>query len=136
MSEVKTHKIVATAVGRRKLAIASVRLLSGAGEITVNGKPVAQYFPGIVSASKYLAPFKIAGVEGKYSASVKIVGGGPHGQLEAMVLGISRCLVAHKPTLKPSLRAAKLMTRDPRVRQRRMVGMGGKSRRRKQSPKR
>lgn len=129
-------KIIASAIGRRKEAIASVRLMAGSGEITVNGKPISQYFHGLVAASRYLAPFKVAGVEGKYTASVKVHGGGPNGQLDALVLGLSRCLVSHKAAHKSALRAASLMTRDPRARQRRMVGMGGKSRRKKQSPKR
>lgn len=123
-------------VGRRKNAIASVRLQSGNGKIVVNDRPVEEYFPGPVARVKYESPFKLTGVSAKYDASVKVVGGGATGQLEALVLGLSRALVVAKAEHKSILRSAGLLTRDPRQRQRRMIGTGGKARRRKQSPKR
>jgi small subunit ribosomal protein S9 len=135
MADTSKPKIYSTAIGRRKSAIASVRLTAGAGEITVNGKPASQYFPGELSKQRYTRPFVITSVD-KYGASVKVRGGGIFGQLDATVLGIARALVAHKETFKSALRDAGLMTRDPRERQRRMVGTGGKARRHKQSPKR
>jgi len=128
-------KIHATAVGRRKTSSALVRIVSGDGSITVNDVPADKYFPGLTAKSRYQAPFKTIGVE-KYSAVVRVVGGGPTGQLDATVLGISRALVEIKDTFKPQLRLAGLVTRDPRQRQRRMIGTGGKARRQKQSPKR
>lgn len=128
-------KIVASAIGRRKRAVASVRLISGKGEITVNGQPVSKYFPGLVSQAHYQKPFTVLSLS-KYSATVKVAGGGPAGQLEAFVLALSKCLAVLKPEYKTSLRGADLLTRDSRKRQRRMVGMGGKSRRKRQSPKR
>jgi small subunit ribosomal protein S9 len=128
-------KIIAQAVGRRKRAVASVRLISGKSEITVNGQPVAKYFPGLISQFQYQRPFTTLSLT-KYSASVKVAGGGPASQLEATVLALSKCLASLKPEYKTSLRGADLLTRDSRKRQRRMVGMGGKSRRKRQSPKR
>ncbi len=135
MSESKP-KILASAIGRRREAIASVRLNPGTAEATVNGKPVSVYFPGLQAKIRYEFPFKVLNLEHKYSFSVKVHGGGQMGQLEAVVLGLSRSLADLKSDYKSPLRQAGLLTRDPRTRQRRMVGMGGKSRRRKQSPKR
>lgn len=130
-----SSKVLAAAVGRRKSASASVRLVGGKGLITVNGLPADKYFPGAVAKMRFEQPFRVLEVS-KYSAQIKVSGGGPTGQLDAVVLGIARALVRVKDTFKPTLRKAGLLTRDPRVRQRRMVGMGGKSRRKKQSPKR
>ncbi len=128
-------KIISNGVGRRKEAIASVRLISGNGEVTVNGKNALDYFPGEIAKRRLNEPFTSLAVS-KYSAIAKAHGGGKFGQLDAVVLAISRALVAHKSDYKPALRKAGLMTRDARVRQRRQVGTGGKARRRKQSPKR
>lgn len=122
-------------VGRRKSAIASVWLTPGKGDITVNGLPVEKYFPKPTDKLRYEQPFK-AVENSKFSATVKVSGGGLTGQLDAMVLGISRALVEAKDDHKPSLRKEGLLTRDSRTRQRRMVGTGGKARRQKQSPKR
>lgn len=128
-------KIVSHGVGRRKEATASVRLIAGSGQIIVNGQSVQDYFPGPVAKIRYEQPFTVTGVQ-KYDATAVIKGGGTTGQLDALVLGISRALVALKAEYRPLLRQAGLLTRDSRTRQRRMVGMGGKARRRKQSPKR
>ncbi len=134
-TQVKSPKILSQAVGRRKAAVASVRLTSGTGEIIVNGKPVAEYFPGATFKSKYTQPFIVTSTV-KYSTSAKVSGGGISSQVDALVLGISRALIKIKSDHKLALRASGLLTRDPRERQRRMVGTGGKSRRKKQSPKR
>jgi len=128
-------KITSKAIGRRKEATASVRLLPGDGTMIVNGKPVDVYFPGEMAKMKYTKPFEVLSLT-KYSISAKVKGGGQTGQLEAMVLGIARSLAELKAEYKQALRTAGLVTRDPRERQRRQVGTGGKSRRQKQSPKR
>lgn len=128
-------KTVASAIGRRKSAVASVRLISGKGDIRVNEKPAATYFPGLQAQSKYEAPFKLLSLS-KYSASVKVHGGGNAAQLEAAVLGLARALSSLKPDWQVIMHQAGLLSRDSRERQRRHVGMGGKSRRKKQSPKR
>jgi len=128
-------KIISTGIGRRKSAIASVRLISGNGEISVNDKPASDYFPGEHAKIRYTSPFTATSLS-KYSVTAKVHGGGINGQLDALVLGISRALSLLKTENKHQLRSAGLLTRDARERQRRMVGMGGKSRRRKQSPKR
>ena len=130
-----SSKILASALGRRRTSAASVRLLSGNSEMTVNDKPISQYFPGVVAKARYSQPFTAAGVT-KYTASIRVSGGGSSGQLDAAVLGLSRALVLVSEKLKSPLRTAGLLTRDPRKRQRRMIGMGGKARRKRQSPKR
>jgi small subunit ribosomal protein S9 len=125
------------AVGRRKSASARVRLFRGKGENTVNSKLIAEYFPGSVSHDIWSRPFKVIEASSKYYVSVKVVGGGKGGQLDAVVHGIARALakVDEKNNRKP-LKKAGLLTRDARVRERRKVGTGGKARRKKQSPKR
>ncbi len=132
----KSQKYTA-AIGRRRSAIANVKIFSGKGDSLVNTKTVDRYFPGIVSQITYQKPFKITDTEGKYYFMAKIVGGGIKSQAQALSLAISRSLVKVNPeTYKPLLRTAGLLTVDSRVRQRRHVGTGGKSRRQKQSPKR
>jgi len=129
-------KIYSTAVGRRKTSAASVRIIAGKGEITVNNKPAGDYFPGETAKLRYNSPFVVTDTAGKYGATIRTSGGGTFGQLDSATLGIARALVEINEKFREPLRAANLLTRDPRKRQRRMVGMGGKSRRRKQSPKR
>ncbi len=134
----RTKKINYTyAVGRRRSAVARVRLFRGKGENTVNGKPMSQYFPGIINKDKWSKPFKVTETTGKYYVSVKVVGGGKNGQLEAVVHGISRTLAKVKEDMyRKPLKKEGLLTRDARVRERRKVGTGGRARRKKQSPKR
>lgn len=134
MAESKTKNLTKT-IGRRKRAIASVHMTTGSGNITVNKKPIADYFPGLWAKLRYEQPFKVTGLS-KYDASIKVHGGGSAGQLDAATLGLARALAEIKADLRPILRQANLLTRDPRKRQRRMVGTGGKARRAKQSPKR
>lgn len=136
------------AVGRRKAAVARVRLYTSRevvwgelvakkGDILVNGKHITEYFPGDVAKSIYSQPFALTGGLDKFIATVNIVGGGPSGQIDALVHGLSRALSLHDTEkFRPVLKKKGLLTRDARIRQRRKVGMGGKSRRKKQSPKR
>lgn len=125
------------AIGRRKQAVARIRLFKTSGETLVNDQPIEKYFPGAVFKSIYLEPFITAGVEGKYHATIKVLGSGKNGQLGAVVLGLARALVKlNTEKFRVVLKKKGLLTRDPRKRQRRMIGMGGKSRRKKQSPKR
>lgn len=133
----KSKQTFIFAVGRRRSAIARVRLYSGRGESMVNQKPMGEYFPGSVAAQFLKNPFAVTKTEGKYWVSVKVRGGGKEGQLDAVVHGISRALATIDPeTFRPLLKKYSLLTRDPRIRERRKVGMGGKARRKKQSPKR
>lgn len=125
------------AVGRRRSAVARVRLFKGKGENVVNGIPIEKYFSGPVKRKAWSLPFELADVTDKYYVTVKVTGGGKNGQLGAVVHGIARVLdKANRDKFRPPLKRAGLLTRDPRVRERRKVGTGGKARRKKQSPKR
>lgn len=134
-SKPATGKTIAVAVGRRRRSVATVKLYSGNGEITVNNQMSSEYFPGIFAQTKLEQPLAICQTK-KYSVVAKVGGGGKLGQLDATILGLSRCLSKVKSEYKALLREAGLLTRDSRQRQRRMVGMGGKARRKRQSPKR
>ena len=125
------------AVGRRRSASARVRLHKGKGQHIVNETPIGQYFPGEINEVKWQKPFVLTETEGKYFITVKVIGGGWNGQLDAVVHGASRALAkANVEKFRPPLKRAGLLTRDSRVRERRKVGTGGKARRKKQSPKR
>jgi small subunit ribosomal protein S9 len=131
-----SKKTIAT-VGRRKSAIARVRLVRGHEEIVVNGKPASVYFPGDVWQKLLKNPLKLTDLIDKYTATVKVVGSGKYSQLLAVIHGLARALVELDAVkYKPLMRSAGLLTRDSRTRQRRNVGTGGKARRKKQSPKR
>ena len=134
----RTKKIDYTyGVGRRKESSARVRLYRGKGENMVNGMPEGKYFPGEIAKKALAKPFGATESSEKYYYSGRVLGGGKEGQLSAVVLAISRTLVKGAPDKnRETLRKLNLLTRDSRIRQRRMVGMGGKSRRKKQSPKR
>ncbi len=135
------------ATGRRKSSTAQVRLYKKdatvfggievkKGEFVVNNKPALAYF-GKGFEKVYSQPLQVTGMQGKLAVSVKVNGGGKMGQLEASVLAIARALdKVDREKFHTILKKRGLLTRDPRVRERRKVGMGGKSRRRKQSPKR
>lgn len=125
------------AIGKRKSASARVRLFHGKGENLVNEMPIEKYFPGEINKTFWSKPFGLTETTGKYYVTVRVFGGGMHAQLEAVVQGISKAFSsAKKEEFRPILKKAGLLARNSRVRQRRMVGMGGKSRRMKQSPKR
>lgn len=124
------------AIGRRKAAIATVKLFSGKGESVVNKIAAEKYFPGKTAQIAYDRPFTTTETLGKYHFHAKLTGGGKGGQVEALGLALSRALVKISEAFKPILKPTGLLTVDSRVKERRMVGTGGKSRRQKQSPKR
>ena len=133
----KTTKKFIYALGRRKKAIARVRLFKGKGKTIVNEKPISDYFPTKQEEFFYLMPFRVTDTEGKYYVTVKVIGSGKRAQLGAVVHGIARALdKENQEKFHSLLKKHKLLTRDPRARERRKVGQGGKARRKKQSPKR
>ncbi len=144
MSDNKNYKF---SVGKRKEAVARLRLyLSGLpevagqkvkkGDMFVNDKKIETYFTGVVAQTTYEEPFRITNTLGKYTLTVKVEGGGPKGQMEAFIHAVARCLSGLDEKNKSILKKKGFLTRDARVRERRKVGMGGKARRVKQSPKR
>ena len=125
------------AVGRRREAVARVRLVKGQGQLTVNGKPIAEYFTGLVAQKQYQKPFELTQTVGELSGSVKVLGGGFSSQLDATIHGIARALnILDKDKHRGILKSNGLLTRDPRSRERRKMGQGGRARAKKQSPKR
>lgn len=124
-------------VGRRKTASSRVRLFRGKGESSVNGKPRSVYFPGQILEDLFMKPFRVLDVSDKFYVTVKVVGGGLKAQAEATGNAIAKTLAKLNPDeYRIPLKKAGLLTRDPRVRERRKVNTGGKARRKKQSPKR
>lgn len=124
------------AIGRRKQAVARVRLVKAKEPILINNLPQDKYFPGEVYQKMLEGPLKLTDLLGKYTATVRVVGSGRASQILAVIHGLSRAIVKLDEKLKPALKSAGYLRRDPRKRQRRMIGTGGKARRRKQSPKR
>ena len=133
----KQKKDFIYAVGRRKTANARVRLSLKQGPILVNQIPIEKYFPLEIYKQKYLKPFQLTNTLQKFSATVKVQGSGKTGQLEAVTHGISRALsMADPKAYRSILKKYGLLTRDPRMRERRKAGYAHSARAKKQSPKR
>lgn len=113
---------VVNTIGRRKTAVARVYLSKGKGEITVNNKEAKEVFPIDVLQSKLVQPFVLTDTVGKYNVSVNVSGGGINGQVEAIRLGISRALVEVSAENRAALKVDGLMTRDPRMVERKKPG--------------
>ena len=110
------------ALGRRKTAVARVYLTKGKGKVSVNKKDVNEAFPIDVLQAKIKKPFELTDTVGQYDVKVNVSGGGINGQAEAIRLGISRALVEISADYKPLLKAEGLMTRDPRMVERKKPG--------------
>ena len=125
------------AVGKRKTASVRIRLFKGKGESLVNDLPANKYFPGAINKIILDRPFNLTDTLGKYYFTARVIGSGKEGQLDAVIQGVSKALaLADREKFRSPLKRAGLLTRDARIRERRMVGTGGKARRAKQSPKR
>jgi small subunit ribosomal protein S9 len=109
--------------GRRKTAVARVRLLPGDGAILVNGKDVVDYFGRTGAVAQLRQPFRVTETEGRYSASILVAGGGFTGQAGAIRHGIARALLRAHPDARHALREAGLLTRDPRAKERKKYGL-------------
>jgi small subunit ribosomal protein S9 len=109
--------------GRRKTSVARVRLLPGEGAVIINGKPLEELFPHPDQRRTILQPLLVTDNLGKYSAMIKVAGGGISGQTGAISHGIARALVAANEGFKTSLRQYGLLTRDPRVKERMKPGL-------------
>ena len=109
--------------GRRKTAVARVRISTGEGEIVVNGGSLEDYFGNAVDLTDILMPFRVTGTEGRFNASVKVHGGGHHGQAGAIRHGIARAILASDPDARVQLRQAGLLSRDPRMKERKKYGL-------------
>ena len=126
---------IAAGTGRRKRSIARVRLLNGDGTITVNDRPLEQHITSLVQRVRIVDPLRVAGVQSTYNVVAKVKGGGPSGQAGALRLGIARALLQIDPEWRSPLKKAGLLTRDPRVKERKKYGLR-KARKRPQYSKR
>lgn len=112
------------AVGRRKEAVARVRLIPGTGQWTINGRTLEEYFPNKVHQQVVNEPFKVLDLDGAYDVIVRVGGGGPSGQAGAVRLGIARSLNGIDIDLnRPALKKAGLLSRDARVPERKKAGL-------------
>lgn len=110
--------------GRRKTAVARVRLYPGNGAVVINGKPMEEIFSRDVHRQEVLSPLHRLGREGRFSAQIKCEGGGISGWAGAIQMGIARALVAAEPGVKPVLkRGENLLTRDARMKERKKAGL-------------
>jgi len=109
--------------GRRKTAVARVRLLAGEGEIVVNGRTLVEHFGAAVDENDVRMLFKVTSTDGRYNAIIKVEGGGVTGQAGAIRHGIARALLELDPDHRLSLRQAGLLTRDPRMKERKKYGL-------------
>ena len=116
-------KIYFSGTGRRKTAVAQVRLLPGKGAVIINGKPMEELFPHPSQCRTILQPLTVTDRLSKYNATIKVAGGGISGQTGAISHGIARALVAGDDGLRPVLRQYGLLTRDSRVKERMKPGL-------------
>ena len=108
--------------GRRKTAVARVRLLPGEGEIVINGRSLVEHFGAAIDEADIRLPFRVTNTDGRYNAMIKVEGGGVSGQAGAVRHGIARALVNFEPELRTAMRPQKLLTRDPRAVERKKYG--------------
>lgn len=113
---------VINTLGRRKKSIARIYLSEGKGNFTINGRDYKEYFPTVALQYRITQPFTLTGTEGKYDVKANLDGGGITGQAEAMRLAMSRALVQIDAEMKPALKHDGLMTRDPRMVERKKPG--------------
>lgn len=108
-------KPLVQATGRRKASVARVRLRDGSGSVTLNGKPLEQFFPMMALRMRVMEPLQITNMVGRYDLEATLHGGGTTGQSDALRLGIARALIELDPELRPTLKAAGMLSRDDRV---------------------
>ncbi|MGJ8724928.1 MAG: 30S ribosomal protein S9 [Roseibacillus sp.] len=114
-----------TATGRRKTAVARVYLTEGSGKIEINGRGFEEYFATLPLQGLVLEPFQVASLMNKFDVRVTTKGGGLHGQAGAVKLAIARSLLQVDAELRPALKAAGLLRRDPRAKERKKAGQPG-----------
>jgi small subunit ribosomal protein S9 len=123
MADPNTSHFLGT--GRRKTAIARVRLLPGSGKITVNGRSFENYFVTEMLRTVASRPLTLTETAAKFDVQVSLTGGGPNGQAGALSHGLARALIRADAALRPVLKADGLLTRDPRMKERKKYGQPG-----------
>jgi small subunit ribosomal protein S9 len=111
--------------GRRKTAVARVRLAAGSGKITINGRPMENYFMVDSQRFQVMQPLSLTDSTTKFDVHINVSGGGPNGQAGAVRHGIARALLRVDANLRPTLKAEGFLTRDPRMRERKKYGQPG-----------
>lgn len=129
------RKVTHDATGKRKSAVARVRLFAGSGQVLVNRRPLDDYFGRPTSRMVVQQPFELTGTAGQYDVSVNVCGGGLSAQAAAIRHGITRALIEAKAEFRPALKKAGYVTRDPREVERKKYGRH-KARKRPQYSKR
>lgn len=117
------EKVQYWGTGRRKKAAARVRLIPGDGNITVNGRSFEEFFPNRTSRLIVLQPLELTTTTGRFDVVCRVQGGGVTGQAGAIKLGIARALIKANPDIRPLLRKAGFLTRDPRMKERKKYGL-------------
>jgi len=123
MAETKTSEFAGT--GRRKTAVAQVRLAHGSGKVVVNGRPIENYFLTETLRGVVLQPLNITETAARFDIQINVKGGGPAGQAGAVRHGIARALIEADANFRPTLKSNGLLTRDPRMRERKKYGQPG-----------
>ena len=123
MAKSKTEKIMFYGTGRRKQAIARVRLVEGSGKVTINGKDMDDYFGTETLKVIVKQPLTVTNTVDKYDVICKVQGGGFTGQAGAIRLGIARALLEANSEYRPVLKSAGFLTRDPRMKERKKYGL-------------
>ncbi len=119
----QTESTIPLTTGRRKEAVARVRLMPGSGKFTLNGRPLEDYFPSRAHRMVITAPLRLAGRERELDVVATLGGGGPSGQAGALRQGIARALIELDPEARPVLKREGLLTRDAREKERRKYGL-------------
>ena len=120
-----SENAVLIATGRRKTSVARVRLREGSGRITINDRPFEDYFPTLPLQNQIVEPLHVAGAPQKFDIDIRAHGGGVTGQVGAVRLGIARALLKTDGELRPTLKEAGLLRRDPRAKERKKAGQPG-----------
>jgi small subunit ribosomal protein S9 len=128
-------KPIAQTVGRRKEAVARVRLRDGAGRVVLNGRALEDFFPTMAIRMRVMEPMQVTQTQNRFDVDATLEGGGVNGQADALRLGIARALIEYDPELRPTLKKAGLLTRDARAVERKKYGLR-KARKAKQYTKR
>lgn len=123
MANVEKNALYAT--GRRKKAVARVWMMPGTGKVTINKRDIDNYFGRATSKMILRQPMELTGQTANFDVYANVSGGGLSGQADAIKLGLTRALMKHNPSFRPSLKAAGYVTRDPRVKERKKYGQRG-----------
>jgi small subunit ribosomal protein S9 len=118
-----TAPVFSSGTGRRKTAVARVRLLPGEGEIVINGRSLVEHFGAAIDEAEIRMPFRVTNTDGRFNAMIKVEGGGVNGQAGAVRHGIARALLDIDEGHRLVLRQAGLLTRDPRMKERKKYGL-------------